>query len=81
MNEPMKTLMRLVLDQKIRHGGHSILRWNISNLAVKPDPSGNVRPDKAASKEKIDGAVAAIMAIGRAASGDAGAREPEMILI
>jgi len=68
MNEPMKLLVRMMLDGHLRHGGHPILRWNMSNLAARLDPDDNIRPDKANSGGKIDGAVAAIMAIGRAAS-------------
>ena len=30
------------------------------------DPAGNLKPDKQRSREKIDGIVAAIMALGRA---------------
>ncbi len=69
MNAPMKQMMGLVIDGKIVHGGHKILRWNVNNLAAGSDPSGNVRPDKKASFEKIDGAVSAIMAIGMATAG------------
>ena len=69
MNAPMKQMMGLVIDGKIVHGGHKILRWNVNNLAAGSDPSGNVRPDKKDSFEKIDGAVAAIMAIGMATAG------------
>ncbi len=68
MNEPMKLLVRMMLDGHIRHGGHPILRWNMSNLAARQDPDDNIRPDKANSGGKIDGAVGSIMAIGRAAS-------------
>ena len=66
MNEPMKLLIAQVLDGKINHGGHPVLRWNASNLAARADTSGNMRPDKAASTGKIDGMVAAVMAMGRA---------------
>ena len=69
MNEPMKMLMRLVLGKEIVHGGHKILRWNASNIAAIRDPSDCIRPDKKHSAEKIDGMVAAIMAIGRAVIG------------
>lgn len=69
MNEPMKLLVRMMLDGRIRHGGHPILRWNMSNLAAKKDASDNIRPDKAESSGKIDGGVGAIMALGRAAAG------------
>ena len=33
---------------------------------VRTDPAGNIKPDKEKSTEKIDGAVAAIMALDRA---------------
>lgn len=66
MNEPMKKLLALMLERKLRHGGNPILRWNASNLSAYEDPSGNLRPDKATSSGKIDGIVAAVMAISRA---------------
>jgi phage terminase large subunit-like protein len=66
MNEPTKEVVRLVLDRKLRHGGHKVLRWMAGNMAVKPDPAGNLKPDKQASGGKIDGMVAVIMAIGLA---------------
>ncbi|MEG0372217.1 MAG: terminase TerL endonuclease subunit, partial [Clostridium sp.] len=36
------------------------------NIFVKTDPAGNIKPDKEKSTEKIDGAVATIMALDRA---------------
>jgi len=42
------------------------LRWNIDNLVVNQDPAGNLKPDKAKSTQRIDGAVALIMALDRA---------------
>ena len=36
-------------------------------MAVKQDPAGNFKPDKSKSSERIDGIVALIMALGRAA--------------
>ncbi len=66
MNEPMKKLIALMLEKKLRHGAHPILRWNASNLSAYEDQSGNLRPDKATSSGKIDGIVAAVMAVGRA---------------
>lgn len=66
MNEPMNQFMRLVLQQRIRHGGHPVLRWNATNIAAVRGPSDDIRPDKKNSADKIDGIVAAIMAVGRA---------------
>ena len=66
MSPPTKELMKLVLEQKIAHGGHPVLRWMMDNIFVRTDPAGNIKPDKAKSTEKIDGAVATIMALDRA---------------
>ena len=66
MSPPTKELMRLVLEHKINHGGHPILRWNMDNAFVRTDPAGNIKLDKEKSTEKIDGAVAMVMGLDRA---------------
>jgi phage terminase large subunit-like protein len=58
-----KELERLVLARKIRHGGHPVLRWNADNVTVISDPAGNIKPDKARSRERIDGISALINAV------------------
>lgn len=66
MSPPTKELMRLVLERKLNHGGHPVLRWNMDNAYVRTDPAGNLKIDKAKSTEKVDGAVALVMALDRA---------------
>jgi len=66
MSPPTKELMKLILEGKLAHGGHTVLRWMMDNIFIKSDPAGNIKPDKAKSTEKIDGAVATIMALDRA---------------
>ena len=66
MSPPTKELMKLTLEKKIAHGGHPVLRWNMDNIFIRTDPAGNIKADKAKSTEKIDGAVACIMALDRA---------------
>ena len=66
MSPASKELMKLVLEKKIAHGGNEVLAWMIDNIHVKTDPAGNIKPDKEKSTEKIDGAVALIMALDRA---------------
>lgn len=66
MSAPSKELERLVTGKKLRHGGNPVLRWMASNVAIAQDPAGNIKPDREHSSEKIDGVVAAVMAIGRA---------------
>ena len=53
-------------EEKIAHGGHPVLRWNMDNIFVRTDPAGNIKADKEKSTEKIDGAIATIMALDRA---------------
>ena len=66
MSPPTKELMKLTLEEKIAHGGHPVLRWNMDNIFIRTDPAGNIKADKEKSTEKIDGAVATIMALDRA---------------
>ena len=66
MSPPTKELMKLVLEKRIAHNGHPVLRWMMDNIYVRTDPAGNIKPDKEKSTEKIDGAVALIMALDRA---------------
>ena len=40
----------------------------LSNVVIREDVNGNKRPDKSKSSEKIDGIVAAIMALGQSMS-------------
>jgi phage terminase large subunit-like protein len=66
MSEPSKKFEELIVAKQLRHGGHPVLRWMVSNVAKREDPAGNIKPDKAASSDRIDGVVASIMALGRA---------------
>lgn len=66
MSAPTKELERLVLERKIVHNGHKVLRWNMDNVCVDTDAAGNMKPSKKNSTEKIDGAVALIMALSQA---------------
>ena len=66
MSPPTKELMRLTLERRISHGGHPVLRWMMDNVFIRTDPAGNIKMDKERSTEKIDGAVASVMALDRA---------------
>ena len=62
--------MKLTLEERIAHGGHKVLRWMMDNVYVRQDPAGNIKMDKEnlrrKSTEKIDAAVATVMALDRA---------------
>ena len=72
MSAPCKEIERAILGRQFRIGGDPILRWNITNARVEPDAAGNINFAKHKSVGKIDGAVAVVMAIGRALANEAG---------
>ncbi|HEL2553644.1 TPA: terminase large subunit [Streptococcus suis] len=65
MSPPSKELYKLLMEGKIQHGGHPVLKWMGQNVVMRQDPAGNIKPDKEKSVEKIDGIVALIMGLDR----------------
>ena len=55
-----------LVNAHLKHGGSPVMRWQASNAVVQMDESGNRKPDKRRSSDKIDGIVSLIMAIGSA---------------
>jgi len=76
MSSPTKELMKLVLEERLAHGGNEPLAWMADNVTVRKDPAGNIKPDKEKSTEKIDGIVALIMALDRAIKNGGGDESP-----
>lgn len=70
MAPAVKELERAIIGERFRHGGHPILRWHFDNIAVETDKADNRSFHKGKSKDRIDGAVAAAMAVARAAAGE-----------
>lgn len=65
MSEPMKEVEALIRSGKIAHDGDPCFAWQIGNVVAKEDAKDNVYPRKERPENKIDGAVALIMAMGR----------------
>jgi len=63
-NPPIIEMENQIRAGVFNHGGHPILRWNVSNVMVTMDDNENKKFNKRKSKEKIDGAVAMAMAVG-----------------
>ncbi len=66
LSEPTKDFERAVLEGQLQHGGNPVATWMAGNCECYTDASGNIRPIKpkhGQSAKKIDGLVAAIMAI------------------
>jgi len=76
MSAPTKELEKIVLAKELNHGGNKVLRWMCSNLAMKTDPAGNIKMDKAKSSEKIDGMIALVMALGSYMNGNTTEENP-----
>ena len=66
MAPAVDALETAVLNRRIRHAGHPVLRWNAANAALAMDPAGQRKLDKAKGTGRIDGLVALAMAIGLA---------------
>ncbi len=66
LSAPSKTLEEWTLAGRLNHGGHPVLRWNVQNVTLEQDAAGNIKPSKGRSKDKIDGAMALVLAISRA---------------
>lgn len=68
MSDPMKELEAAIVSGRFHHDGHPIMTWCVGNVVGKFLPGNDdvVRPIKQGDHNKIDGAVALIMAIGRA---------------
>jgi phage terminase large subunit-like protein len=60
-----KELERAVRRKVYRHGGDPVARWQIANVMLRSDEAENIKPDRKRSRDKIDGIVAAIMAVAR----------------
>jgi phage terminase large subunit-like protein len=66
LSDPMKEFDALVRDKRFHHQGNPVMEWMVSNVVAHYDHKDNVFPNKLKPDNKIDGAVAAIMALNRA---------------
>jgi phage terminase large subunit-like protein len=64
INAPMKEMLKIVLSGEVRHN-NSLLTFAMSNVVANVNAAGDIKFDKSKVSEKIDPAVAAIMALGR----------------
>jgi phage terminase large subunit-like protein len=62
-HKPTQTLEAMATAGNIRHGGNPVLAWNVENVVIRYNGE-YIKPDKALSRDKIDGVVALIVALG-----------------
>ena len=67
MAAPTSKFFDLLAARRLHHGGDPILRWMADNVVTRSEPAGKRKIDKARSPQKVDGIVAAMMAIARLA--------------
>jgi phage terminase large subunit-like protein len=78
---PMKEIDALVREGRLHHNGNPVLAWCVSCVRVQEDMKGNIFPrkDRNDPRQKIDGLIAALMALGRRMTIDATESRPEMM--
>src|SRR5690606_31992947 len=70
MSPALREFESILLNQKIAHGNHPVLRMCAANAKVQQEPStGDRKLTKAKSRGRVDGMVALAMAIGVATTG------------
>lgn len=77
MSEATKTLDALMREGRIHHPGNAVLNWMIGNVVGHYDAKENVYPRKEMPQNKIDGAIALIMALGWFTGREAEAKPPQ----
>lgn len=84
MNAPTRMLENLVISGKLRHGGNPVLAWQASNVQIKTNDEGLIKPVKKSSHDpgRIDGIVSCVMALSLA-SGETFSpqAEPDILVI
>lgn len=66
LSDPMKEIIALVDAGRFHHDGNPAYVWMMSNVEVKEDRNENIFPRKLGARNKIDAAVATIVAMNRA---------------
>ena len=64
MSVPTKDLESRVLKHSLNFLDNPVIRWMFRNVVIYRDPNANIKLDKARSRNKIDGVVALVDAIG-----------------
>ena len=55
MSPPTKELMKLVLEEKIAHGGHPVLRWMMDNIYIRTDRQATSRRTRKNLQRRLTG--------------------------
>lgn len=64
MGPPTKSFEEKCVNTEMIHDGNPITSWMLGNVSIDTDAAGNMKVVKNKSRDKVDGIVASIMAIG-----------------
>lgn len=82
LSDPMKTISALIDAGRFHHDGNPAYVWMLSNVEVKEDRNDNIFPRKSRASNKIDAALATIVAMNRALAAEpATEAEPEIVIL
>lgn len=65
ISEPAKLFEALIMDRRLSYDGSPVMRWCVSNVAVREDKKANIFPFKPSARKRIDGVVATIIGLSR----------------
>jgi phage terminase large subunit-like protein len=81
MSPALEQLEALALNRQLRHGNHPILTWNAANAVVVTDAAGNRKIDRSRATGRIDGLIAAAMAVASMSSAPEAVEQYQMIFV
>lgn len=64
MSAPTKEMQRLLGQRMLDHGRNPVVRWMMGNVVIHTDANENIKIHKGKAKDKVDGVVAAVIAVG-----------------
>lgn len=65
LNEAIRSVSKVIADVELAHGNNAIMTWMMDNAVLRSGRNRQVRLDKDAAREKIDGPVALVIANAR----------------
>ena len=84
MSAPAKEFEKRIIEGELCHDGNPVMRWMVSNVAIREDKNGNITPIKPerSSRNKVDGVVSSVMATGLHMARDlAPVKQPRIIVL
>ena len=72
---------RMLVNGELKHDGNPVMTWCAANAVLQTDPAGNRKVSKQRATGRVDGIVAAVMAVGAARNEGGDNSTPELIIL